>query len=184
MERDFELCRELHRRPILTYIKRYFIYNLTLGMIKTMIPGIDFIGITTPFYCVDGNGKLLLHKRSKACRDEHGTWDAGGGQLEFGETPEEGVLREVLEEYGCKGEILRSIPALTVLREHEGRQTHWLALPFIIKVNPIEVRINEPHKVDDMGWFSLGDLPSPLHSALERYIINTERIAYLKEFVD
>ncbi|HEY4495194.1 MAG TPA: hypothetical protein VI998_04000 [Patescibacteria group bacterium] len=27
--------------------------------------GIDYIGISTPFYCNDGQGCFLLHKRSK-----------------------------------------------------------------------------------------------------------------------
>ena len=59
-----------------------------------MKPGVDYIGITTPFYCNDGNGLFLLHKRSKNCRDEHGRWDPGSGQLNFGCTPEKNVLRE------------------------------------------------------------------------------------------
>jgi len=30
-----------------------------------MISGIDYIGITTPFYCNDGKGNFLFHKRSQ-----------------------------------------------------------------------------------------------------------------------
>jgi ADP-ribose pyrophosphatase YjhB (NUDIX family) len=152
-------------------------------MLKRMIPGIDFIGITTPFYCIDGKGKLLLHKRSDKCRDEQGMWDTGGGQLEFGETPQECVLREVKEEYGCIGKIVGEIPALTVLRKQNGRDTHWLALPFIVKVDPKTVINNEPDKIVTLGWFTLDTLPSPLHSALEAHILKTERILYLKKFL-
>ena len=60
-----------------------------------MKPGIDYIGITTPFYCNDGNSLFLLHKRSKNCRDEHGRWDPGSGQLEHGLTLEENVFKEI-----------------------------------------------------------------------------------------
>lgn len=64
--------------------------------------GVDFIGVNCVFYCHDGNGKFLFHKRSKHCRDEHGHWDCGGGSMEFGETFEQTVRREVKEEYGTE----------------------------------------------------------------------------------
>src|SRR3989344_6070645 len=133
-----------------------------------MKPGIDYTGISTPFYCHDGAGNFVLHKRSVKCRDEHGKWDCGGGQLHFGELPEEGVLREVSEEYGCAGEIEAQLPAHTVLREVDGVRTHWLAIPFVICVDPLKVRLNEPEYMDRLGWFRLDGLPSPLHTGLQR----------------
>lgn len=146
-------------------------------------PGVDYIGISTPFYCIDGNGKLLMHKRSDKCRDEHGKWDTGSGQLDFGEDPEVGVLREVREEYGCDGKIIFQFPPISVIREQNGVDTHWLALPFIIKVDPKEVKNNEPHKIIELEWFTLDNLPQPLHSAMEKYIVKTDRIKFLEKFI-
>ena len=131
---------------------------------KTMKPGIDYIGVSTPFYCNDGKGYFLLHKRSNKCRDEHGKWDPGSGQLELGLTPEENVLKEVEEEYGCKGIIQKRLPAHSILREWDGHKTHWLAIPFFILVNPEEVKNNEPEKIEELGWFALDQLPEPLHT--------------------
>lgn len=51
-----------------------------------MKPGVDFAGITVGIYCHDGDGNFALHKRSEHCRDECGTWTAGGGTMEFGES--------------------------------------------------------------------------------------------------
>ena len=132
-----------------------------------MKPGIDYVGTGTPFYCHDGRGKILLHKRSTNCRDEHGIWDSGSGQLEFGEAVTESVLREVEEEYGCKGEIDVQLPSYSLLRKHEGKKTHWLQTPFIIRVDPKEVRNCEPHKIEELEWFSLDNLPEPLHPGLQ-----------------
>lgn len=129
-----------------------------------MRPGIDYIGISTPFYCHDGQGHFLLHKRSAQCRDEHGHWDPGSGELDFGLTPEANVLKEVREEYGCEGSIEGGLPPHSILRQHGDQRTHWLAIPFFIRVNPAEVKINEPDKIDELGWFGLDDLPQPLHT--------------------
>ena len=126
--------------------------------------GIDYIGVTTPFYCHDGKGNFLLHKRSKNCRDEHGRWDPGSGKLDFGVSLEENVLREIMEEYGCGGEIPEQLPSHDIFREQNGKKTHWLAVPFFVKVNPSEVKNNEPEKIVELGWFRLDTLPEPLHS--------------------
>ena len=133
-------------------------------MSSKLKPGIDYIAITTPFYCNDGNGTFVFHKRSKFCRDEQGRWDFGSGQLEFGEDPREGVLREVLEEYGCEGEIQEQLPAHSILREHNGIKTHWLAVPFFIKVDLNKIKKNDSEKIEAVDFFTLDDLPTPLHT--------------------
>jgi len=125
--------------------------------------GEDYIGVTTPFYCNDGKGNFLFNKRSKKCRDEQGKWDTGGGKLEFGLTPEENVLKEVKEEYGCKGIIQKSIPPFTLFRTNNIKKTHWIVFPFLVKVKKSEVKIGDPVEIDELGWFRLNKLPTPLH---------------------
>jgi len=135
-----------------------------------MKAGIDFVGITTAFYCHDGKGNFVLHKRSDMCRDEQGSWDNGGGKLEYGLTLEENVLKELKEELGCNGIIQEQLPSYTLLRKHNGINTHWIATPFIILVKPYEVKINDPEKIAKFGWFKLNHLPSPLHTGLQHAI--------------
>lgn len=138
-----------------------------------MRPGTDFIGVTTPFYAIDERGYLAFHYRTTACRDEHGRWDTGSGQLEFGRTPEENALQELEEEYGCMGEIIGALPPHSIIREQEGNLTHWLAVPFFIRVRREEVVLCETQKHTDLRWVSLSSLPAPLHSgfaySFERY---------------
>lgn len=57
-----------------------------------MKKGIDYIGVTVSFYCHDGAGNFVLHKRNHNCRDEHGCWDFGGGGLKHGETLEDAFV--------------------------------------------------------------------------------------------
>lgn len=126
--------------------------------------GVDFIGVTCVFYCHDNQGRLLMHKRSKNCRDEQGNWDVGGGSLEFGEEFEQGVKREIMEEYCCEVKKLKYIQTINVIRQNNGTQTHWIALLFTALVDPKSVKIGEPDAMDEIGWFTEDSLPSPLHS--------------------
>ena len=129
-----------------------------------MQPGVDFIGIATPFYAIDEDGFLALHLRTEACRDEHGRWDTGSGQLEFGREPEENALAELEEEYGCTGTIIGTLPPHMIIRELEGGSTSWLSIPFFIRVSRSDVALREPHKHTSLAWATLSTLPEPLHT--------------------
>ncbi|MCA9344251.1 NUDIX domain-containing protein [Candidatus Saccharibacteria bacterium] len=131
--------------------------------------GIDHIGVTVNFLIHDGSGKILLQKRSKNCRDEHGKWDIGGGAVEFGEELHEALERELMEEYKISPLAYELTEIYNALREHQGIPTHWVAINYKVLVNPDEIRIGEPHKVDAIGWFNEDDLPesSELHSKFD-----------------
>ena len=127
--------------------------------------GVDFIGVTVVFYCHDGKGNILLHKRSKACRDEQGRWDCGGGSMEFGEASfEEVVRREVREEYCVEPLEVVHVATTNVIRKHEGTPTHWIALVYAVLIPEGAGAIGEPHKAEELGWFAHDQLPDPLHS--------------------
>ena len=143
-----------------------------------MKPGVDYIGISTVFICHDGAGNFLLHKRSDKCRDEQRRWDFGGGQLRFGENLEECVLREVKEEYGVVGKIEKHFPAHSLLRENNGFKTHWLIVNFIVRVDRKKVEINNPEKMDEIGWFKINKLPRPLHSGAKFTIKKYKKIIF------
>lgn len=136
-----------------------------------MRPGFDYTGIFVAFLCHDGQGKFLMEKRGAKARDEQGTWGFGGGGVEFAESPEAAVLRELMEEYHCQTiyDIKPLIP-YSLVREQEQRQTHWIGFPFAIHIDPSEVRINEPEHIDSIGWFNLDSLPDPLHPGVHRVI--------------
>ena len=132
-----------------------------------MKKGVDHIGVTCVFFCHDGNGRVLLHKRSQNCRDEQGRWDCGGGSMEFGETFDQTVRREVFEEYGVLPEEVVNVEAKNVLRTHNETQTHWIAVLHAVKISPDNVKIGEPEKMDDIGWFHIDDFPEERHSMLD-----------------
>ena len=129
--------------------------------------GISFVGVSVSFVCYNNQGKVFFAKRSTQTRDEHGRWDCGGGGLKVGESVEQALRRELTEEYNVHT-LLQVTPLgyYDIFRTNpDGLATHWLALPFAIKVKPREVKIMEPAMFEDSGWFDLDHLPQPLHSA-------------------
>jgi ADP-ribose pyrophosphatase YjhB (NUDIX family) len=120
--------------------------------------------VSCVFVCHDGAGRILLARRSADARDEPGTWDCGAGALEFGETFEDAVTREVGEEYTVPPREIELLGVRNVLRAEP--PSHWVAIVFAVRVDPAAVAIGEPHKFDELGWFSPSALPAPLHSQL------------------
>ena len=143
------------------------IYNISMPTSpKTSIKGLDFTGISVIFFCHDGKGNYLLAKRSRQARDEKGCWDVGGGGLEFGDSLEDTIKREIKEEYDLEILDYEFLGFREVHRQTAGRTSHWLALDFKVLVDPGKAKINEPHKFDELGWFSRENFPQPLHSQL------------------
>ena len=52
----------------------------------------------------DGDGRVLIAERPEG-KFMAGWWEFPGGKLEFGESPEEGLAREVREELGMEIEV-------------------------------------------------------------------------------
>jgi len=132
--------------------------------------GVDFIGVTVAFFCHDGRGNLLYHWRSEKCRDEQDRWDVGAGSMEFGETFEDAVRREIKEEYGVKPLKLDLARANNVLRMYNGKQTHWICIIFVALVDPKKVIIGDPKKMTKIKWFPIDQLPEPRHSMIDEHL--------------
>lgn len=135
-----------------------------------MIKGVDYTGVGVVFFCHDGQGNILMAKRSKNCRDEHGRWDIGAGSVDFDEKIEDVLKREIKEEYSTEVLNYEFLGFRDVQRENNGKKTHWVALDFKVLINKNKVKIGEPHKFDEIGWFKLDSLPILVHSQFPKFI--------------
>lgn len=120
--------------------------------------GIDYTGVCVVFACHDGQGRYVMDKRSMKARDEQGTWEFGGGGLEFGEQVEDMVRKEVLEEIGADVMSMEFLGYRDVHRNPGGVKTHWIGLDFRVLVDPSQVRNREPDKFDDVAWFTVQEI--------------------------
>ncbi|MCF7816017.1 MAG: NUDIX domain-containing protein [Candidatus Pacebacteria bacterium] len=128
-----------------------------------MKKGIDYTGIVVVFACHDGEGNFLFAKRGKGARDAVGMWEINGGGLKFGETVEDSLHRELKEEL-CTVAINHQFAGFCDLIDtRDGKNNHWLAMIYQVRVDPRAVSIGEPDKCDELLWCSLDNLPSPLH---------------------
>ncbi len=131
------------------------------------VPGKDYIGVSTPFFCVNGSGEILFQLRGTETRDESGRWDPGSGKLEKGLELEENVKKEVREELNTECTIIDRLPAHGIFREHKGEKIHWLVAPFFVKVDEKDVEINEPEKIEELTWAEPGNFPQPFHTGFD-----------------
>jgi 8-oxo-dGTP diphosphatase len=104
--------------------------------------------------CIDG-GKVLLVKGSRGLTT--GRWSLPGGFLRFGESPEEGVVREVHEEVGANAVIVA--PAGTHSKLGSFSKLHWIMFFYRVAVrgeprpNPDEIAEVRFVPVDDAEAF-------------------------------
>lgn len=101
-------------------------------------------------------GKTLLAKRKGS--HGNGNWGSMGGHVEFGESPIEAVKREAKEELGIEIGNVKFAICLNMIKEGK----HYLDISFTAEIVSGEPTIQEPDKIEAIGWYSLDDLPSPL----------------------
>lgn len=130
--------------------------------------GFDYIGVCACAIVHDGHGKILLMKRGAKARDEHGRWDIMGGAIEFGDSLHVTLQKELREELCTKPLSVEFLTAYDAHRQYNGKTTHWIALIHSVLVDPATVKIGEPDKFDEIGWFNLHNLPSPVHSQFQK----------------
>lgn len=78
-------------------------------------------------------GHFLLGRRCEPTSPTlNGKWNLLGGKIEFGETPEMAVVREVREESGLEVRVIRLLPQVFVRRRSRpnGEQIDVIELPY------------------------------------------------------
>lgn len=99
----------------------------------------------------DESGKFLLIQRPDDCSYCPTCWEVPGGKMDPGETPEQAVVREVLEETGLSIELDGVIGEADF--KAKGKQLvmrYWRA-----RVIDGEVRLSQEHQA--YQWLLLGD---------------------------
>ncbi|HCM82300.1 MAG: MutT/nudix family protein [Candidatus Gottesmanbacteria bacterium GW2011_GWA2_44_17] len=123
--------------------------------------GVDYIGVSVGAMILNDKGEVLLCKRSQRASNERGCWEVPGGAVEFNETLEDAIHREIREELGVDIDLLEQFPAANHIIPSD--KQHWVPSTFLAKLKDGNIpKIMEPEKCDEIDWFSLDHLQTPL----------------------
>lgn len=139
-------------------------------MENKLIKGVDHVGVSVVFFCHDGKGKFIMAKRSNNARDEQGKWDIGAGGIEFGQTVEDTLKKEIREEYCTDVINAEFLGYRTVIRENNNKKSHWVTFDFKVLVNSVMVKNGEPHKFEALDWFTFETMPVEIHSQIPNFL--------------
>ncbi len=131
--------------------------------------GKAFISVGIGGFIVNDQNQLLLLKRKTP--PEAGCWNIPGGRVEFGETLEEAVVREVEEETSLKVKPTSILGIVDHIVKNEN--VHWIATHFLCTIIEGQPKITEPEKHESIEWFSFENLPEKqtitLKQAIQEY---------------
>ncbi len=131
--------------------------------------GTDCIGVGVGALIFNKHGQVLLSLRGSKAKNERGKWEIPGGAVEFGETLEQALKREVKEELGIEIEVITMLQVADHILPEENQ--HWVSPTFICSVKSGSPVIMEPGKSDQIQWFSIDEAANlPLANVTQKDI--------------
>ncbi|MFD4629202.1 NUDIX hydrolase [Streptomyces sp. NPDC058284] len=105
---------------------------------------------------VEFRGRVLLVRRSETERFLPGVWGVPCGKLEPDESPRDGVLRELKEETGLLGQVLRKVGESSFLSTYRGHEVKNWQDNFLVR--PLTFDVSLPLPDQEHRWLAPTDL--------------------------
>lgn len=131
----------------------------------------------TAAFIINGRGELLVARRARD--PEKGTLDIPGGFVDPGESITDGMLREIKEETGGDGEIVRFLFSIPNQYEYSGFMVHTSDAFFEARLSD-DNAIKASDDCSELMWTALKDVRPELfglrsvRQAVERYLAMTK----------
>ena len=106
--------------------------------------------------------QLLLVRVSGSDLESKGRWTLPGGGIDFGEHPDEAVVREVREETGFAIEAKKLLHVDSNVFEYPDRREHAVLLFYDAQITGGELQHEQDGSTDLCEWVPLGGIASEL----------------------
>lgn len=106
--------------------------------------------------CVDEAGRILLCRMAPSIIPGD-VWTLPGGGLRFGESPESAVIRELAEETGQDGQVIRLVEVSDNLLKLESRPgtVHAIRIVYEVRVSGGQLREEQQGTTDACSWLTI-----------------------------
>lgn len=123
---------------------------------------------------VDPGGRVpraaLIARRSRAGGL---LWALPKGHLEDGESNEQAALREIAEETGITGTVVRPLGTIDYWFVFDNQRIHKTVYHFLVRATGGELSTADV-EVDDVAWVPLDEVPDRLAYPNERELVTTD----------
>ena len=122
----------------------------------------------------------VIARRNRAGRLE---WCLPKGHLEGDETPEEAAVREIAEETGIQGQILRRLGVIDYWFTGDDRRVHKVVHHFLLGAvgGSLTVEGDPDGEAEDVEWVPVHDLSHRLAYPNERRLAEAARLVLVSE---
>ena len=103
---------------------------------------------------VKNKGKVLILKKSPKDRSYPNKWSFCSGYVKEFESAEDTVLREIKEEIGLEGKIIKN--GKLFQKDDKIKRKRWVIMPFLCKVNSRHIKLD--HENVDYRWINYKDI--------------------------
>lgn len=116
--------------------------------------------IPASYLILKENEKILLTRRFNTGYFD-GWYGVPAGHVEKGELPQDCIVREAQEEVGIA--LLKdNVTLVHTMYRVQDKEENRVDFFFLAEKWSGEIKNMEPHKCDDIGWYSLSNLPKNL----------------------
>lgn len=108
----------------------------------------------------NNENRILIDNRKEEILDEaNGKWEVPGGKIEFGETPEDAIKRELFEETGYNVNVKQIIPYSNVsMWEYSDYKQHTVIFFYICELENDEHIEIKDNRINTYKWITENEL--------------------------
>jgi NADH pyrophosphatase NudC (nudix superfamily) len=110
----------------------------------------------TAAFIVNGRDEMLVVRRAK--EPAKGTLDLPGGFVDMGETVEEGMRREILEETGLQVTEIRYLFSSPNVYMYSGMGVHTLDMDFLVRVHGDNIPVRAADDAAEAVWIPVSEV--------------------------